>query len=147
MKTDLFSVFPKGCKVNPHVIHRDLCPLPLPLPLSLLLLLPLSVSAVGGLAQKSQNHSQMNLSGSSSSLTSDASTKAVSLRSYGIGEAGVSPSEQQEQRRAEEEKEEKGEEKRERRCSGGRTSERKVPTAQTCLGRRSLWRWWSSAGV
>ncbi|XP_076607458.1 rap guanine nucleotide exchange factor 6 isoform X1 [Chaetodon auriga] len=36
---------------------------------------------------KSQNSSQMNLSGSSSSLTSDASTKAgtVSLRSYGIG--------------------------------------------------------------
>ncbi|XP_075878162.1 rap guanine nucleotide exchange factor 6 isoform X3 [Nelusetta ayraudi] len=39
---------------------------------------------VGGLA-KSQNCSQMNLSGSSSSLTSDASTKAASLRSYGIG--------------------------------------------------------------
>uniref|UniRef100_A0A8P4G1Y4 Rap guanine nucleotide exchange factor 6 n=1 Tax=Dicentrarchus labrax TaxID=13489 RepID=A0A8P4G1Y4_DICLA len=41
---------------------------------------------VGGVA-KSQNSSQMNLSGSSSSLTSDASTKAgsVSLRSYGIG--------------------------------------------------------------
>nr|XP_046265848.1 rap guanine nucleotide exchange factor 6 isoform X5 [Scatophagus argus] len=41
---------------------------------------------VGG-AAKSQNSSQMNLSGSSSSLTSDASTKAgtVSLRSYGIG--------------------------------------------------------------
>lgn len=38
---------------------------------------------------KSQNSSQMNLSGSSSSLTSDASTKAgtVSLRSYGIGGA------------------------------------------------------------
>lgn len=36
---------------------------------------------------KSQNSSQMNLSGSSSSLTSDASTKTgtVSLRSYGIG--------------------------------------------------------------
>ncbi|XP_062289390.1 rap guanine nucleotide exchange factor 6-like isoform X2 [Scomber scombrus] len=41
---------------------------------------------VGGVA-KSQNSSQMNLSGSSSSLTSDASTKAgtASLRSYGIG--------------------------------------------------------------
>ncbi|XP_068186686.1 rap guanine nucleotide exchange factor 6-like isoform X2 [Antennarius striatus] len=41
---------------------------------------------VGGVA-KSHNSSQMNLSGSSSSLTSDASTKAgtVSLRSYGIG--------------------------------------------------------------
>uniref|UniRef100_UPI0037E70079 rap guanine nucleotide exchange factor 6-like isoform X7 n=1 Tax=Semicossyphus pulcher TaxID=241346 RepID=UPI0037E70079 len=41
---------------------------------------------VGGVA-KNQNSSQMNLSGSSSSLTSDASTKAgtVSLRSYGIG--------------------------------------------------------------
>ncbi|KAM9846827.1 rap guanine nucleotide exchange factor 6 [Aulostomus maculatus] len=41
---------------------------------------------VGGVA-KPQNSSQMNLSGSSSSLTSDASTKAgtVSLRSYGIG--------------------------------------------------------------
>lgn len=38
---------------------------------------------------KSQNSSQMNLSGSSSSLTSDASTKAgtISLRSYGIGGA------------------------------------------------------------
>lgn len=35
---------------------------------------------------KSQNSSQMNLSGSSSSLTSEASSKAtVSLRSYGIG--------------------------------------------------------------
>ncbi|XP_053297990.1 rap guanine nucleotide exchange factor 6 isoform X7 [Pleuronectes platessa] len=43
---------------------------------------------VGGVA-KSINSSQMNLSGSSSSLTSDASTKAgtVSLRSYGIGYA------------------------------------------------------------
>uniref|UniRef100_A0A673AKW5 Rap guanine nucleotide exchange factor 6 n=1 Tax=Sphaeramia orbicularis TaxID=375764 RepID=A0A673AKW5_9TELE len=43
---------------------------------------------VGGIP-KSQNSSQMNLSGSSSSLTSDASTKAstVSLRSYGIGYA------------------------------------------------------------
>lgn len=42
--------------------------------------------SVGGVA-KSQNSSQMNLSGSSSSLTSDASTKAgtISLRSYGIG--------------------------------------------------------------
>ncbi|XP_037544188.1 rap guanine nucleotide exchange factor 6 [Nematolebias whitei] len=40
---------------------------------------------VGGVT-KSQNSSQMNLSGSSSSLTSDASTKTgVSLRSYGIG--------------------------------------------------------------
>ncbi|XP_054907338.1 rap guanine nucleotide exchange factor 6 isoform X3 [Poeciliopsis prolifica] len=41
---------------------------------------------VGG-AAKSQNSSQMNLSGSSSSLTSDASTKTgtISLRSYGIG--------------------------------------------------------------
>ncbi|XP_039633897.1 rap guanine nucleotide exchange factor 6 [Perca fluviatilis] len=41
---------------------------------------------VGGVA-KSQNSSQMNLSGSSSSLTSDAGTKAGtnSLRSYGIG--------------------------------------------------------------
>ncbi|KAA8586664.1 hypothetical protein FQN60_000500 [Etheostoma spectabile] len=41
---------------------------------------------VGGVA-KSQNSSQMNLSGSSLSLTSDASTKAGtnSLRSYGIG--------------------------------------------------------------
>ncbi|MEQ2306483.1 hypothetical protein AMECASPLE_008756 [Ameca splendens] len=41
---------------------------------------------VGGVA-KSQNSSQMNLSGSSSSLTSDASTKTgtISLRSYGIG--------------------------------------------------------------
>lgn len=38
---------------------------------------------------KSQTSSQMNLSGSSSSLTSEASTKAgtVSLRSYGIGGA------------------------------------------------------------
>ncbi|XP_034746679.1 rap guanine nucleotide exchange factor 6 isoform X5 [Etheostoma cragini] len=43
---------------------------------------------VGGVA-KSQNSSQMNLSGSSLSLTSDASTKAgtSSLRSYGIGYA------------------------------------------------------------
>lgn len=41
---------------------------------------------VGGVA-KSQNSNQLNLSGSSSSLTSDASTKAVSLRSYGIGGA------------------------------------------------------------
>ncbi|XP_072231290.1 rap guanine nucleotide exchange factor 6-like isoform X3 [Leuresthes tenuis] len=43
---------------------------------------------VGG-AAKSQNSSQMNLSGSSSSLTSDASTKTgtISLRSYGIGYA------------------------------------------------------------
>ncbi|XP_061596490.1 rap guanine nucleotide exchange factor 6-like isoform X3 [Cololabis saira] len=43
---------------------------------------------VGGVA-KSHNSSQMNLSGSSSSLTSDASTKTgtVSLRSYGIGYA------------------------------------------------------------
>ena len=43
---------------------------------------------MGGVA-KSQNSSQMNLSGSSSSLTSDASTKAgtISLRSYGIGGA------------------------------------------------------------
>ncbi|XP_029375976.1 rap guanine nucleotide exchange factor 6 isoform X3 [Echeneis naucrates] len=43
---------------------------------------------VGGVV-KSQNSSQMNLSGSSSSLTSDTSTKAgtVSLRSYGIGYA------------------------------------------------------------
>ncbi|XP_028276925.1 rap guanine nucleotide exchange factor 6 isoform X2 [Parambassis ranga] len=43
---------------------------------------------VGGVA-KSQNSSQMNLSGSSSSLTSDASTKAgtISLRGYGIGYA------------------------------------------------------------
>uniref|UniRef100_A0A8C6Q5S3 Rap guanine nucleotide exchange factor 6 n=1 Tax=Nothobranchius furzeri TaxID=105023 RepID=A0A8C6Q5S3_NOTFU len=42
-----------------------------------------------GGAGKSQNSSQMNLSGSSSSLTSDASTKTgtVSLRSYGIGGA------------------------------------------------------------
>lgn len=40
---------------------------------------------VGGVA-KSQNSSQMNLSGSSSSLTSDASTKA-GPRSYGIGGA------------------------------------------------------------
>ncbi|XP_069573267.1 rap guanine nucleotide exchange factor 6-like isoform X2 [Brachyistius frenatus] len=41
---------------------------------------------VGGVA-KSHNSNHMNLSGSSSSLTSDASTKAgtVSLRSYGIG--------------------------------------------------------------
>ncbi|XP_032431425.1 rap guanine nucleotide exchange factor 6 isoform X4 [Xiphophorus hellerii] len=40
-----------------------------------------------GGAAKSQNSSQMNLSGSSSSLTSDASTKTgtISLRSYGIG--------------------------------------------------------------
>ncbi|KAK7925643.1 hypothetical protein WMY93_007953 [Mugilogobius chulae] len=47
---------------------------------------------VGG-AQKSQNCSQMNLSGSSSSLTSDASTKAstISLRSYGIGYALMPP--------------------------------------------------------
>lgn len=43
--------------------------------------------SVGGVT-KSQNSSQMNLSGSSSSLTSDASTKTgVSLRSYGIGGA------------------------------------------------------------
>lgn len=44
---------------------------------------------VGGGVPKSQNSNQMNLSGSSSSLTSDASTKAgtVSLRSYGIGGA------------------------------------------------------------
>ncbi|KAM7398331.1 hypothetical protein PAMA_006305 [Pampus argenteus] len=43
---------------------------------------------VGGVV-KSQNSSQMNLSGSSSSLTSEASTKAgtASLRSYGIGYA------------------------------------------------------------
>ncbi|XP_074466991.1 rap guanine nucleotide exchange factor 6 isoform X2 [Sebastes fasciatus] len=43
---------------------------------------------VGGVA-KSHNSSQMNLSGSSSSLTSDVSTKAgiVSLRGYGIGYA------------------------------------------------------------
>lgn len=43
---------------------------------------------VGGVA-KSQNSHQLNLSGSSSSLTSDASTKAgtISLRSYGIGGA------------------------------------------------------------
>lgn len=43
---------------------------------------------LAGLA-KSQNSSQMNLSGSSSSLTSDASTKTgtVSLRSFGIGGA------------------------------------------------------------
>ncbi|CAL8365555.1 unnamed protein product [Lota lota] len=42
----------------------------------------------GGVA-KSHNSSQLNLSGSSSSLTSDASTKAgtASLRSYGIGYA------------------------------------------------------------
>ncbi|XP_068601140.1 rap guanine nucleotide exchange factor 6 [Brachionichthys hirsutus] len=41
----------------------------------------------GGGVAKSQNSSQMNLSGSSSSLTSDASTKAgaVGLRTYGIG--------------------------------------------------------------
>ncbi|XP_054481228.1 LOW QUALITY PROTEIN: rap guanine nucleotide exchange factor 6 [Anoplopoma fimbria] len=47
---------------------------------------------VGGVA-KSQNCSQMNLSGSSSSLTSDASTKAgtISLRSYGIGYALLPP--------------------------------------------------------
>ncbi|XP_055004391.1 rap guanine nucleotide exchange factor 6-like isoform X3 [Boleophthalmus pectinirostris] len=47
---------------------------------------------VGG-PQKSQNCSQMNLSGSSSSLTSDASTKAstISLRSYGIGYALLPP--------------------------------------------------------
>lgn len=45
------------------------------------------IVSVGG-ATKSQNSSQMNLSGSSSSLTSDASTKTgVSLRSYGIGGA------------------------------------------------------------
>lgn len=44
--------------------------------------------SVGGVA-KSQNSNQLNLSGSSSSLTSDASTKTgtVSLRSYGIGGA------------------------------------------------------------
>ncbi|XP_063751003.1 rap guanine nucleotide exchange factor 6 isoform X3 [Eleginops maclovinus] len=43
---------------------------------------------VGGVA-KSHNSSQMNLSGSSSSLTSDVSTKTgtISLRSYGIGYA------------------------------------------------------------
>ncbi|KAI9527266.1 Rap guanine nucleotide exchange factor 6 [Dissostichus eleginoides] len=43
---------------------------------------------VGGVA-KSHNSSQMNLSGSSSSLTSDVSTKTgtISLRSYGIGGA------------------------------------------------------------
>lgn len=48
----------------------------------------LSFFPVGGVA-KSQNSNQLNLSGSSSSLTSDASTKAgtVSLRSYGIGGA------------------------------------------------------------
>lgn len=47
---------------------------------------------VGGVP-KSQNSSQMNLSGSSSSLTSDASTKAstISLRSYGIGYALLPP--------------------------------------------------------
>ncbi|XP_054610972.1 rap guanine nucleotide exchange factor 6 isoform X8 [Dunckerocampus dactyliophorus] len=47
---------------------------------------------VGGVA-KAQTSSQMNLSGSSSSLTSDASTKAstVSLRSYGIGYALLPP--------------------------------------------------------
>lgn len=48
----------------------------------------LSFFPVGGVA-KSQNSNQLNLSGSSSSLTSDASTKAgtISLRSYGIGGA------------------------------------------------------------
>lgn len=79
---------------------------------------------------KSQNSSQMNLSGSSSSLTSDASTKAgtVSLRSYGIGGAhlrrrillitarqsressgqrGCQAEEAQEKRRSETEKQEK----------------------------------------
>jgi len=47
-----------------------------------------SSSPAGGVA-KSHNSSQLNLSGSSSSLTSDASTKAgtASLRSYGIGGA------------------------------------------------------------
>ncbi|XP_058482907.1 rap guanine nucleotide exchange factor 6-like isoform X7 [Solea solea] len=47
---------------------------------------------VGGVA-KSHNSSHMNLSGSSSSLTSDASTKAgtASLRSYGIGYALLPP--------------------------------------------------------
>lgn len=45
-------------------------------------------SSVGGVA-KSQNCSQMNLSGSSSSLTSDAGAKAVAgaPRNYGIGGA------------------------------------------------------------
>ncbi|XP_066572987.1 rap guanine nucleotide exchange factor 6 isoform X2 [Amia ocellicauda] len=41
----------------------------------------------GGNAPKSQNNSQMNLSGSSSSLTSEASTKTSGHRSYGIGYA------------------------------------------------------------
>lgn len=48
----------------------------------------LSFFPVGG-AAKPQNSNQLNLSGSSSSLTSDASSKAgtISLRSYGIGGA------------------------------------------------------------
>ncbi|XP_035289181.1 rap guanine nucleotide exchange factor 6 isoform X4 [Anguilla anguilla] len=41
----------------------------------------------GGGVPKSQNSSQMNLSGSSSSLTSEASTKGSGSRSYGIGYA------------------------------------------------------------
>ncbi|XP_076024432.1 rap guanine nucleotide exchange factor 6 isoform X2 [Genypterus blacodes] len=45
---------------------------------------------VGG-GPKSHNSSQMNLSGSSSSLTSEASTKAISLRSYGIGYTFLPP--------------------------------------------------------
>lgn len=49
-----------------------------------LLLFFLFVPPVGS-GPKSHTSSQMNLSGSSSSLTSDASTKAISLRSYGIG--------------------------------------------------------------
>lgn len=48
-----------------------------------------SVFVPVGAVAKSHNSNHMNLSGSSSSLTSDASTKAgtVSLRSYGIGGA------------------------------------------------------------
>lgn len=84
--------------------------------------------SVGGVA-KSQNSSQMNLSGSSSSLTSDASTKAgtASLRSYGIGGALLHKrillmtsqhsrenSRERENPREEEEKEERSEEEKEK---------------------------------
>ncbi|KAJ0003906.1 hypothetical protein NQD34_010120 [Periophthalmus magnuspinnatus] len=48
---------------------------------------------IGTIGGPQKNCSQMNLSGSSSSLTSDASTKAstISLRSYGIGYALLPP--------------------------------------------------------
>ncbi|KAG5843302.1 hypothetical protein ANANG_G00149350 [Anguilla anguilla] len=50
-------------------------------------LCPPGLARKGGGVPKSQNSSQMNLSGSSSSLTSEASTKGSGSRSYGIGYA------------------------------------------------------------